>query len=103
MRREIVRYMRVPAYAALFRRAGFATSVDEVSSAVGREDAEGAVRAVDPALASSVAAIGGPDAVRAQLAAYDREGVDRVIVVPFSPTPDTQVTDCSATLRAVIS
>jgi probable F420-dependent oxidoreductase len=84
MRRELTSYAIVEAYHAYFTACGFGTEAAACREAWQRGDRAGAPQHISDAMVHALAAIGSPDACRAQLATFAAAGVTLPIIFPFS-------------------
>lgn len=76
-------------YAGVFRRFGFETEVENITSAWENSDREAARAAVTDSLLDDVAIAGSPEAGRRRLAAYREAGVDvPIVALPASLPQD---------------
>jgi alkanesulfonate monooxygenase SsuD/methylene tetrahydromethanopterin reductase-like flavin-dependent oxidoreductase (luciferase family) len=99
-RRDLFSYAVVDAYAANFRRAGFADDVDNIRERHAGRDREGALAAVSDRFVDSINLIGDADEVQAFVQAYVDAGVQVPIItpLPWGPEPLAVI---DATLRGV--
>lgn len=84
MRRELTGYAIVEAYHAYFTACGFGVESTACREAWQQGDRAGATQHISDAMVHALAAIGSPEACRAQLAAFIAAGVTLPIVFPFS-------------------
>jgi probable F420-dependent oxidoreductase len=86
--REITGYVMVDAYAAFFRRAGYADEVDAVRTAWKAGDRAGAVTRISPRMLDGLGAVGSGDVCRERIAEFAKAGLTMPVVFPFSPDVD---------------
>jgi alkanesulfonate monooxygenase SsuD/methylene tetrahydromethanopterin reductase-like flavin-dependent oxidoreductase (luciferase family) len=88
MRRELTGYAIVDAYHAYFTACGFGTDSTACREAWQQGDRAGATQCISDAMVHAMAAIGSPEACRAQLATFAEAGVTLPVVFPFSYEAD---------------
>lgn len=88
MRRELTGYASVEAYHAYFTACGFGADSTACREAWQQGDRTGAPQCISDTMVHALAAIGNPEACRAQLAAFVDAGVTLPIIFPFSYEAD---------------
>jgi probable F420-dependent oxidoreductase len=88
MRRELTGYAIVDAYHAYFTACGFGADSTACREAWQQGDRDGATQCISDTMVHALAAIGSPEACRAQLSAFVDAGVTLPIVFPFSYEAD---------------
>jgi probable F420-dependent oxidoreductase len=83
MRRELTGYAIVEAYHAYFTACGFGADSTACRDAWQQGDRAGTTQCISDAMVYAMAAIGSPEACRAQLAVFVDAGVTLPIVFPF--------------------
>jgi alkanesulfonate monooxygenase SsuD/methylene tetrahydromethanopterin reductase-like flavin-dependent oxidoreductase (luciferase family) len=81
-KRMLARYANLPFYGNMLAKAGFASEVEAVRTAMTARDVARAERAVSDAMADAVTLCGRPEACRERLAEYERAGATMAIVFP---------------------
>lgn len=82
-RYDLFSYAVVDAYAANFRRAGFADEVDEIRARHAVGDREGALAAVSEAFVDAIDFVGTAEEVHTRVRAYAEAGVEVPVVFPL--------------------
>lgn len=98
-RYDLFSYAVVDAYAASFRRAGFAAEVDEIRARHAAGDREGALAAVSERFVDAIDFVGTAEEVHERVRAYAEAGVEVPVVFPLPWGPDRWAV-IEATLRA---
>jgi probable F420-dependent oxidoreductase len=98
-RRDLFSYAVVDAYAAMFSKAGYGDSIEELRAKHAARDREGAVAAVSDAMVDGIQIMGDAAHVSAAVDAYVAAGVDVPIVFPLPWAEDRQAS-VRATLEA---
>jgi probable F420-dependent oxidoreductase len=82
-RRDLFSYAVVDAYAANFRRAGFADEVEEIRDRHQAGDRDGALAAVSERMCDAIDVVGDAATVAGALRAYVAAGVDVPVLMPL--------------------
>jgi probable F420-dependent oxidoreductase len=98
-RRDLFSYAVVDSYARNFERAGFGDEVAEVRERHAAKDREGALAAVSDRMVDAIDVMGDAAQVRATVADYRANGVERPVVMPLPWGPDRMAV-VEATMRA---
>ena len=85
---QVTGYAIVAAYHAYFTACGFGAEATACREAWQQGDRAGATQCISDAMVHAMAAIGNPEACRAQLASFVAAGVTLPIVFPFSYEAD---------------
>ncbi len=94
LRRELLPYFGLPFYRAMLDRSGFGEEIAAFDAAAAAGDGDGMQRAISERFLDTLAAVGGPDAVRAGVKRYSDAGATSPCIGPISKT------DFDATLEA---
>ncbi len=100
VRRLLATYMEMPAYAQMFRAAGFESEVSAIRGAWAASWGGAAASAASRNFVQAMAAVGPADACRAELARYHDAGADVVAAYPF-PFGDDAASSMRATIEAL--
>lgn len=100
-RRDLFSYAVVDAYAAMFRRAGYADAVDDSRARHAERDRDGAVAAISDAMVDGIQIMGDADHVRRSVQAYVDAGVQVPVIFPL-PWAEDRVASIQATLQAAL-
>jgi len=88
MRRELTGYAIVEAYHAYFTACGFGADSTACRDAWQQGDRTGATQCISDTMVHALAALGSPEACRAQLLTFVEAGVTLPVVFPFSYEPN---------------
>jgi len=88
MRRELTGYAIVEAYHAYFTACGFGADSTACRDAWQQGDRTGATQCISDTMVHALAALGSPEACRAQLLTFVEAGVTLPVVFPFSYEAD---------------
>jgi len=86
--RDVTGYTTVDAYAAYFRRSGFADEIDAAQAAWKAGDRAGAVGRLSPRMLDALGVVGPEAYCRERVAEFSRAGLTMPVVVPFAPEGD---------------